>query len=238
MKPLLLLASSGMLFFTACAPSYNTNLTTAPLLYDKGEIAGAFNVSNTGLEAQGAYALTDHIAGASNISYGFFSGDRSFNWEGAMGLYTVRGKKDNMHLEIFGGGGIGSGNAEGTTLFTNSSFRESGRFTKLFIQPNFGINNKAFEFALSSRFTYVRYSELTVDNYVITPLPRAVMIEPLMSFRFGIGGNRFFEHTKLSLNLGLSLPLTGEVDFDYNPLQIGLGLMYHSRQYNRGFIGK
>lgn len=219
-----------LLLFGGCAPSYVPNVTNAPLLYQKGDFIAGLYLNNT-LELQSAYGVSDHLGVMVNIAALPFSENRYYLGEAGIGGYTVVG--DKFHLELFGGGGLGSGKAEGTSF--NSPVSEQGKYTKFFIQPDIGLHYKVFEIALAGRFTYVDYKELRRNSTDVSPAPSDWLIEPCLALRFGFGGNGFFENKKLAIHLGFSVPMDGDSEFENATLIGGVGLIYRNRKYNTNF---
>ena len=92
MYRLLLLALFAM---TSCAPAYLPNARNTPLFGEKGEFAGAV-VLGSGIEAQLAGSLTDHVAVMAAGQFviqdytepAVYSKDYSF-FEGGLGYFAI-----------------------------------------------------------------------------------------------------------------------------------------------------
>ncbi len=217
-------------WMASCSPSYLPNNLNMPLLYTTTDKPNDLYLSaSLSGEIQAAYAVADHIGVMANVLALPGGEDRYFLGEAGIGTFTTI--NDNFHLEIFGGGGYGSGNATGTrTLFnTTTEQTEQGKYWRYFVQPDVGVHTKPFELALGTRFSYVDYFEFSQDGMAPVDLPGTWLIEPSVALRFGFGGRGFFKNKKLFIQFtGI---LDKETEFETSGYTLGLGIVYRSRKY-------
>lgn len=174
MKKLLATTFPLAVLLSSCSHYYYvSNVQNVPLFKEKNEyhISGAFGEGDESscLEVQAAYSATDKIGimtdfmsakggDFSNKNYG-----KGNYLEGAIGYYKPI--KSEGVFEIYGGLGGGNEHHEYTSIFENQYYGSSElSLLKLFIQPSFGFTFKAFDIALSTRFS--RLSYFNVDNNI------------------------------------------------------------------------
>src|SRR5688572_11861876 len=135
MYRLLLLALFAM---SSCAPAYLSNSRNTPLFGEKGEFAGAV-VLGSGIEAQLAGSITDHVAVMAGGQLAIqeytepaaYSKDYSF-FEGGLGIY---GRSKGLRWEVFGGYGVGQGYSYESYYFYQSGSQAvvaHGKFNRAF----------------------------------------------------------------------------------------------------------
>jgi hypothetical protein len=217
----------------SCAPVYVPNTRNAPLFVKAGEFQGAMQLGTNGLDLQGAVAVTNNIAVMANYSYGNRNTDtlnrndtenyhKHKLYEGAIGYYK---NDEKFCFEIFLGYGVGE-----ATSIDNYSFGSvidgyaHGKFTRIFLQPSFGMNKKVVTVAFTPRLSIVDFSEfvdtdLRIANKTYDPQPK-LFIEPAVTARFNFLDNRFFA----SIQVGVSTTLADNVVFDFQPVNITTGL--------------
>lgn len=218
---------SSLLVFTlllsACSHRYYLpNVHTVPLFKEKNECqllvatGGGNEISAT--EVQAAYAVTNHIAAMSSVMFAKGGDVSKNNWgkgyyvEGGMGYYKPL--ENYAVIEIFGG--FGASEQHHQYEYTSVSFWGGGStkytgtadlsFTKVFLQPSFGLTFKNFEFALSTRLSYLSFYNINnqIDkrsiefNYLdtISQNRNSLLLETALTIRGG------WKYVKLQLQIG------------------------------------
>lgn len=227
----LLLAGPGLV---ACNPIYYSPSThNVPLLDGKGDLAGAVAVQSDRVEAQAAYALSDHLA--VQFNGGFLSPDDLENGDGGSGHFLELGLgyfepagPRGMIWEIQGLFGHGAfENHFPSTLAANpgTTGEIEGKMFRVGVLPALGYRSSWFEAAASSRiamlgFTGVTGSLVYEDEDQVAHLrndSRYVLIEPALTVRAGL------DWAKLQLQAGYSLNLT-DPDFRQDDSMVTLGI--------------
>ena len=202
------------------------NTRNAPLFREQGEAQISGYLCSGGLEAQVAYALTDHVAAIG--SYAFMSTketkpisyDRK-NSYGEIGLgYFDRTR--SLRYEIFGGYGMGQGTTADQYYFygLNNTVAATGKMQRFFFQPSVGTNNRDFNIIFTPRFAWVNYSEFTSGGVTQKPNEKVQMfIEPALTAKFRLAGNLhgFFQ-------LGATVPIPSEVFYEFSTMQTAIGI--------------
>jgi hypothetical protein len=231
------------ILFTQCSPVYVPNSRNTPLFTKAGEAQGAVLFGTSGLDFQGAVAVTNNIAIMGNYSYGNRNTDTLNNdinnyhkhkfYEGALGYY--RNDRD-FCFEVFVGYGQGEGTSYGNYSFSSSSSKDqlaTGKYTRIFFQPSFGFNKKVVHVAFTPRFSWVDFSQFySVRTTTVSVNPEPVLFfEPAVTAKFNFIDNRFFG----TVQGGLTTPLSGTVVFDYEHFifSTGLGFRIGGLHWNR-----
>lgn len=214
----LILGASAALFISSCTTQmYVANTVNAPLLKEKGEV----QVSVTQSDIQAALAVTDHIGIMAN---GFYKNYKDGNYQhngvlGELGVGYFKPLDNNFVFETFAGGGIAH-------IYQQKEFNGLnndvvlGKFNadamKIFLQPDFGYRSKIFDAIISSRFSMVKYSNFSSQNYPTETLkddyldnnnltgPTFLFAEPALTCRVG------YKYVKLQGQVGLTINLTGD----------------------------
>lgn len=97
----------------------------------------------------------------------------------------------------------------------------TGKMTRIFLQPSIGTNARHMNLAFTPRFAWVDYSEFTTSTGATAAPDEApqMFIEPAFTTKFRLSGN-----IHGFCQIGLALPIPGEVYFDYQPLQAAFGI--------------
>ncbi|HEY5122708.1 MAG TPA: hypothetical protein VIK14_03125 [Ignavibacteria bacterium] len=191
---------------------YVANVQNVPLFREKNEfrLSGAYGFGDYSncAEVQAAYSLTKNIGIMTNFmsAKGGHVSD-STNWgkgsyfEGAIGYYKPLGKYSVF--EIYGG--LGGGNQHHQYAITeyfprNITFycgTSALSFTKLFVQPSFGLAFKGFDVAFSTRLCSLSFNNINnqinsqtdeseYDNLnSIAHNKRYMFLEPALTIRGG-----------------------------------------------------
>lgn len=223
----------GLLFiyaslaFTSCSPIYIPNTRNAPLFREQGEAQLSGYLTSGGLDAQVAYALTDHIAAIGSYSYGNVKRTTDTgvpynrkNSYGELGLgYFDRTR--STRFEVMAGYGIGEGTSyDQYYFFGTSTVVATGKMSRAFLQPSIGTNNRDFNFIFTPRLSWVDYSEFTSNGTTVKPNEKAqLFLEPAVTGKWRIKGNI---HAVFQLGINVGIP--GEVFFDFQPMQAAAGI--------------
>ncbi|MCW5912713.1 MAG: hypothetical protein KIT62_16710 [Cyclobacteriaceae bacterium] len=227
------------LLATGCSPLYIPNTRNVPLFREQGEVQGTILISN-GAEAQAAVAVTDNIALMVNGSFLRQKISEPDNYtrshvfaEGGIGYYKANRRS---RLEIFAGYGLGKGTSFAQYYFFTPTFGQkdlvaTGKYSRIFIQPSIGQNNRRFNLAFTPRISIVNFSEFSSnDNDPANPTAvhkptekPGLFIEPALTGRFPLAGN-----LQGMFQLGLNVPLKSDNYFDYVPLQVAFGIQFNS----------
>ncbi len=228
-----------LLIATSCSPLYVPSTRNVPLFREQGEFQGSVYVTN-GIDAQLAYAVSDNIAVMANGNYLSSKIEQPENYtrsntfvEGGLGFYSSTRK---FRTELFVGYGMGKGTSFAQYYFFTQDFGQkdlvaTGKYNRIFIQPSIGTNNRTFNLAFTPRISLVDFREFSSnDNNPAIPIlvikpdetPR-LFIEPALTGKFPLVGN-----LQGVFQLGLAVPLSGDVYFDYVPLQLSVGIQLNT----------
>lgn len=219
------------LAMTSCAPLYLPATRNAPLFDERGEAQVSGYLSAAGIEAQGAYALTDNIAVTASYEYANqkktsngVEYTRKNNYaEFGLGIYnTTR----SLRWEIIGGYGFGEGTSSDVYYFFAPDFGvgfetvATGKMTRIFLQPSIGTNNRGTNLSFTPKLSWVDYSEFTSGGITRQPTEDPILfLEPAATLKFHLAGNLF-----MIGQVGFTLPLSGEPYFKYQPLSASIGI--------------
>lgn len=229
----------ALLLLSSCAPQiYVPNTRNTPLFREQGEFQGTVTVT-TGLEGQLAYALSDHVAIMAN---GAFLKDekpeqdytRKHRFvEGGLGYYTAA---RNYRMELYAGYGAGEGTSFAQYYFYTPYFGQkdlvaTGKYTRIFLQPTYGTNNRGFNMAFTARLSLVDFSEFSSNdnnpsNPVVTIEPDEkpqFFFEPAITGKVPLVGN-----LQGIFQLGVNVNLPNQAYFDYVPVQFAIGIQLNT----------
>jgi hypothetical protein len=210
-----------------------------PLFREQGEFQGSVYLT-TGIDAQLAYAVSDNVAVLLNGSLLSNKVNEPEDYirsnkfvEGGFGFYNV---SRNFRTELFAGFGLGKGTSFSQYYFFSQAFSAkdlvaTGKYNRIFIQPSIGTNNRNFNLAFTPRLSLVDFTEFSSNdndpaNAVVTVKPTEkprLFIEPALTGKFPLAGN-----LQGVFQLGLVTPLSGDVFFDYVPLQVSVGIQLNT----------
>lgn len=214
---------------------YIPNTRNTPLFNNKGEFKGSAFIG-TGVDLQGALALTDNFAVMG--SYSFLSENRNdpldptikFKrknnfFEGGLGYYKANRQR---RIELFVGYGQGKGTTTGQYNFFFQTFGQqelvvTGKYNRFFIQPSIGTNNPGFNLIFTPRISFVDFNEF--QSGVIVEKPNEGMhlfIEPAVTARF-----RMAQNLNGMFQLGLNLSMPNDAFYDHVPVQASFGVQLH-----------
>jgi len=218
-----------LLLLSSCSTAlYSPNTKNAPLFREQGEAQISGYVGSAGIEAQGAYSISDHFALIG--SYAYLSSKESVpitydrkNGYGEIGVgifdYTRA-----FRYEVFAGYGFGQATSAAQYYFygVNNTVAATGKLSSLiFIQPTIGTNNENFNISFTPRIARVNYSEFTAAGVTKTPTQDGpvTFVEPTLTAKFRLAGNLHG-----IFQLGLTMPTAADVYFKYNTTNTSLGI--------------
>lgn len=230
---------------TSCSPLYVPTTRNVPLFREQGEFQGSVYLT-TGVEAQLAYALTDHVAAMGNVNFFKYHVDNqnydrknSFA-EGGLGYYYVTRE---YRTELFVGYGRGQGTSFSQYYFFSPSFAQkdlvaTGKMNRIFLQPSISTNNHKFNLIFTARFSFVDYTEFSSNdndpnNAVVTIKPDEkvqLFLEPSLTGKVPIVGNLLGV-----FQLGLTAPIPTDTYFDYVPVQFSIGIQLNTGTLRHGY---
>ncbi len=206
-------------FLFSCSPEYIPNMANTPMLDNKGEIQANVAAALSGTEIQAAYALTDNLGIMANSSFLSTTSDTTDDFHKhsifEFGVGYFDDFSDIGRYEIYGGFGTGKVKAYNEDLVFDEDITDA-KFSKIFLQPSFGLKSDYFDGNLGARLALVKvnYQENTSESdESFHPF-----IEPVVTVRAGI------KNFKLVSQLGYSLPVGGEYVFDTQPFIFSIGL--------------
>ncbi len=214
---------------TSCAPVYLPNTRNTPLFRGAGEFQGSVWLGS-GLNGHLAYAMTDHVAVLGNVSFvssaeNRQSGGQQFDftkthlfYEGGLGVF---GRNRAARYELFAGYGMGQGNSLANYgFFGTAAVVADGKYTRIFVQPSIGTNNRKFNLAFTPRISLVDFSEFKADTRVHVPSEGPqLFVESALTAKFPIKGNLHG-----MFQAGLNVPVPSEVYFEFPNFQFGFGV--------------
>jgi len=229
---------------TGCAPCYYApNAHNVPVFSEKGQGNGTFSFQfgplTQGWNVQGALAVSDHIGIMGNYNhyngteYSLFNEDNYTSFKCNMGefgmgyYYPFSGM---FVFETYGGLGGSRVNAEYNKWDGNFNGTASIGTTSYFIQPSIGFYKKNIRLAFSSRFRLLNFRDVdfspglnietkTVFNDLDHLSPQG-FFEPAFTFRAG------GEKVKFQAQVGLSIIMSQDYIFEYDPLNINFGIVF------------
>ena len=235
---ILIFISCSVLFMPSCKIMYTPNMQNVPLLKEKNEVRATVGFS----DYQAAYALTNNIGIMVNGQYKkptwtLTSGSTEYKYEskktlieGGAGYFKPLGK--NGIFETYAGGGMGSVTFDrsysDTTGGPSTSFdKYSAKTTRYFIQPSIGLSIENLDFAFSTRFVSLKFSNIDTAGYTpnglfeqdLSDLDKTtyMFIEPALILRLG------WKYVKFHFQALLSLPLNSE-PINFVPFSVNFGI--------------
>ncbi|HPI80075.1 MAG TPA: hypothetical protein PLM35_06030 [Cyclobacteriaceae bacterium] len=223
----------ALALLSSCAPMYVPNVRNAPLFNGKGEFQAAAFIG-TGIDLQGALALSDHIGITGNYSFlretrnDPFDPSQKFKrknnfFEGGIGYYKA---SRSRRIELYAGYGQGKGTTTGQYGFLGLGQQEvivTGKYKRIFIQPSIGTNNSRFSLALTPRISLVDFHEFQTGPIKESPDDGAhLFIEPAATARF-----RMAENLNGIFQLGVNIPSPNDTFFDHVAVQASFGVQLH-----------
>ena len=223
----LLIGSIGLL--SGCAPIYQHSSANTPMLEGQGDSKVSLRAGFSGVELQGAYALSDRF-----YLYGGLMGseeEREDELEPSQHRYIELGggtmwrPVSNVVLEGSGGLGLGSGVGTSRVRFGDSQrdIHSEGGYIKPFLQGNIAFQSRLFDVGFVNRLAIIQYDEireLGSNPDVILDPSTPLFWEPSVFMQMG------WDRIKLNMNAGVSGPIAGEPDFHHSLMNISFGVSY------------
>ena len=219
--------SFAALVFNSCSPIYIPNTRNTPLFREQGEAQISGYLTSGGLDAQAAYALTDHVAVVGSYSYGNVKRTTQdgieYNRKNSYGELGVGyfDRSRSTRWEVLAGYGAGQGTSyDQYYFFGTKTVVATGKMSRFFIQPSIGTNNRDFNFTFTPRFTWVDFSEFTSNGTTVKPNEKAqFFLETAITGKWRITGN-----IHAIVQVGLTVGIPSEVFFDFQPMQAAAGI--------------
>ncbi len=219
--------------FYSCSV-YIPNGANTPMFSRKGE--AQINASvGSGINIQGAYAVTDHFGIMANGYYTNSTEDSGSNdtrkgsgqlFEGGIGYYNKSGA--GLAFETYAGAGFGSVSIDRATSAPLAATKFEASAVKFFIQPTIGYSGKNFEIGLTPRLTMLNYqkpattyskADLAVYKFVDIDQTNWMFFEPMLTIR---GGG---ERLKGQIQAGHSFKINKE-ELGYSSGIFNVGIIY------------
>ncbi len=237
-----LIATTGLLLFSACSPIYYApNTHNVPLLQEKGEGMVSLSAptgSGDGAELHGAYAISPNTGLMLNIASFNVQDDNSGNGgKGGLvelGVGYYRSLLERVVFETYGL--LGGGDVENhfpSTVGGNPSTtgKIESKFTRYGFQSALGFKLDKVDIAFSARITHLNYSDISGslvfsgEDQVqyLTERRNHWLAEPALTIRLGN------EPLKLQIQMVRSYNLT-DSDFRQDEKETSLGLVYHFKR--------
>lgn len=195
-----------LVVLNACAPAYIPNMVNTPLFSNKNEFTANVGGGSSGIDAQVAYAMTDHVAVMANSSFSSQSNHNSSEYyednvhhkhrffEGGIGYFDT--PTSWLNFEAFGG--YGKGTIESYDSFWGDSI--SGDYYRVFVQPSMGIVSDYLDLCFTPRFAYVGFDG-TLNNSSSTIRGTGIFIEPVFTIKLGFKQVKFFSQIGWSIKV-------------------------------------
>lgn len=213
----------------SCAPVYLPNTRNTPLFRGAGEFQGSAWLGS-GLNGHLAYSLTNHVAVMGNVSFASLRESRTSNnqqfdftknhlfYEAGVGLF---GRNRGARYEVFAGFGQGQGNSLANYgFFGPAAVVAEGNYTRIFVQPSLGTNNRKFNIAFTPRISAVNFSEFRTNGRTHRPDQGPhIFFEPAVTTRFPLAGNLHG-----MVQAAVNMPLPSDVIFESPNFQLAIGV--------------
>lgn len=195
----------------------------------EGDVNVTARAGISGMELQGAYGLSEHTY----LFGGFMSGsdDREEEFDRSRHTYFEFGSgrhyRPARNLLLEGSGGFGFGSGQGTSTYTiggsTTEIHGKGRYMKPFLQGNIALQTRVLDIGFANRFSLIRFGEIsqsTDGSEVIEDPSTPLFLEPSIYARLG------WDRIRFNIHIGGTQPISGDPDFDYNSLNVSLGLSF------------
>lgn len=209
--------------FGSCAPVYLPPAAHIPQFSKKGETQIAVHAGTNGADLQAAHSLGNSFALMGTFSTNLGTGETNQHIYGEIAGGFFKPTESIVRLSAYGGFGMGTATGESSWTFNGSVITDqaSASLYRAFIQGNTGVSSGIVDFGLATRLVFigVSYSEKNF-NPVPPETVTGFLVEPVLSL--GLGSPVI----KAVGQFGLSLPIEEQIDFEYNPILISLGLQF------------
>lgn len=218
----------------SCKPVYIPNAVNIPYLSEKGQINGGLHTGTSGIDLQGAYAITDHVAVMANGSYANRDGsDTSLTndhkhlfGELGMGYFMPFGAG---RFEIYGGAGTGTASSY-ENFFSQGDVYAKAFYNRYFFQTNIGASARNVEGGLGLRFSFVDFNKFSSNNVEYNRGITRAYMEPVLNLKVGS------ENIKVTTQIGFSALLSAPpdssnfmeyVEVQHQPFIFNIGLSFN-----------
>ena len=235
---------SSIMLMIGCTPCYYApNAHNVPLLHEKGQGTGSFSVQfgplTTGLNVQGALAVSNHVGILGNYNHYANRNNTSEEDEeygtkskcnmGELGVGYFQPFKDKFVFEAYAGFGGSRINTDYSDYWVGNGTSSIGT-TTFFVQPSIGFYKKNICLAFSTRFRTLTFRDAKtssdLDEYVkddMNILDRHsafAFIEPAFTLRTG------GEKVKFQFQVGWSVLLSETYLFEHDPMNFNFGIVF------------
>ncbi len=210
-----------------CAPIYIAPSVHPPLFEKQGDATAAFQVGSFGVDGNAAYAFSDSLGVAANVSaVSRKNKDRNRHLYGDLGLVYYFPFLSYGRLEAVVGAGGGQSRGQGVELFTDRHLSAEGSYLRIYAQPEIAFASAIVDVGFIPRFSWVRYFYELEDNRQSNRTSQDLFFEPTAFLRLG------YRFVKVGLQFGLVLP-TGKVhDPQTQFVHLGMGISGHSNIFD------
>lgn len=213
---------------SACAPVYNPSARHTHLLDQKGEVHASVQAGTNGMDMQGAYAVSDNVGFVAAASWLSTNGSSDYTGSdfhehryGELGLSYFETFGKAGRIEVLGGFGMGEAESiDRYDFFGPQEVRATGKFNKLFLQGNAGIETGALETGVAVRLSQVTFTEFKTSDESYGEKESGAFFEPAAFVRLG------WQNIKIESQLGIAGPINGDVPFDYVSALFTVGLHF------------
>lgn len=215
-----------LFLFQACAPIYVASSHQTPLLDKKGELNGKVQAGTHGIDVQGAYAFSDHLGMTAAGSFAELEavqgGTVNENYHkhsyGEAALTYFRPIGGIGRFEIMSGLGLGESSAVETLTFSGAEERTTGKYNKLFVQSNIGLETNFIEAGLALRLAQVTFTEFATETLIYEETEGGTFFEPAAFVRLG------WKNIKLESQVGVNALLQEDAYFPYQMMHFSMGI--------------
>lgn len=194
------------LIIQSCATAYIPNRVNSPMFKDKGEFKLDLTTGRNGFDTQAAYSPIKNVGIMLNGCFSDRDKDtlsESFHehiyGEIGLGYYKLLADEKSV-FEVYAGYGIGNTQTfyDWGTYIPNTKLKAD--FSKIFIQPAIGINNKALTVSFASRFSFIKMDIDRMNSQYFTINDFDLFWEP--AFTLAVG-----KTVKFTTQIGGSFPI-------------------------------
>jgi hypothetical protein len=227
MRTLLLLFACSAIFLNSCAPLYFPTTINTHQLKKKNDLLLSGHTGVNTFDGIATYAATGSLAVTASYSHSNQTpAENSFQYhkhdfaDGGLGWYTSLGES-GVYI-VFGGYGRGSAEAgDNFSLLDTNIVVLTGTYDRLFVQQGFGFRSNSFEAIVSTRLSKVRFTDHRSIKGIYTPPAEQKLsgwfFEPGVTAKLGPPS------LKIVLQAGISVRMTDNLMFDYQPLMMSIG---------------
>jgi hypothetical protein len=224
-----ILPVSSVLVLAGCAPIYLPPAAHSPLLKTKREAQVGLYGGTHGMDVQGAYALTNHVAimGSASLAYAGQNANRHAYGEAGLGLFNASAIS---RTSVFAGTGYGY--AIGQTAWNQSGNIFEGlataRYLRPFAQGTLAFHTAIFDMGITPRVAMIRMEYLQANAEALPGKVWSTYFEPVGFMGMGLGT------VKLKWQLGFSVPMSAETHVSHKSFIFSMGMHVRLRPHKSG----